>query len=58
MSFTILSVLFLAFVLAAIFGVIYKRNGLKAALITTGVSLVIFSVLYVAMLMAIVNSMD
>jgi hypothetical protein len=58
MSFTVLSALFLVFVLAAIFGVIYKRNGLKTALITTGVSLVIFSVLYVAIVMVIVNAMD
>jgi hypothetical protein len=33
---------------AVVFGVTYKRNGLKAAFITTGIALFVFSILYAA----------
>jgi hypothetical protein len=55
---TIYYVLFALFMLVVIFGVAYKIKGLKTALITTGVALVGFLILYLGMLYLIVNSMD
>lgn len=55
---TILYVLFALFMMAVIFGVTYTIKGLKTALITTGVVLVGFLVLYTGMIYLIVNSMD
>ena len=34
--------------LAVVFGVTYKRKGLKAAFIATGIALFVFSILYAA----------
>ena len=45
-------------VLAVIFGITYKGKGLKAAFIATGVAFIISSILYVAVIFAIVNAMD
>jgi len=55
---TILYVLFALFMLVVIFGVIYLIKGLKTALVTTGVVLIGFLVLYMGMIYLIVNSMD
>ena len=55
---TILYALFALFMLVVIFGVTYLIKGLKTALITTGVVLVSFLVLYIGMIYLIVNSMD
>jgi hypothetical protein len=48
MSFIIILPLLALLGLAVVFGVTYKRNGLKAAFIATGIALVVFSILYVA----------
>jgi len=55
---TILYVLFALFMLIVIFGVTSLIKGLKTALVTTGVVLVGFFVLYIGMIYLIVNSMD
>jgi hypothetical protein len=55
---TILYVLFALFMLVVIFGVTYLIKGLKTALVTTGVVLIGFLVLYLGMIYLIVNSMD
>jgi len=55
---TVIFVLFALFVLVIIFGVTYLIKGLKTALITTGVALVGFLILYLGMIYLIVNSMD
>ena len=55
---TILYILFALFLLVIIFGATYLIKGLKTALITTGVMLVTFVILYVEMIYLIVNSMD
>jgi len=55
---TILYVLFALLILIIIFGVTYLIKGLKTALITTGVVLVGFLVLYIGMIYLVVNSMD
>ena len=55
---TILYVLFALFMLLVVFGVAYKIQGLKAALIAVGFALVGLSVLYIGMIYLIVNSMD
>ena len=55
---TILYALFALFMLVIIFGVTYLVKGLKTALITTGVLLVGFLVLYIGMVYLIVNSVD
>jgi hypothetical protein len=51
-------VLFAFFMLVVIFGGTYKIKGLKTALFTTGVVLVVFLFLYIGMIYLIVNSMD
>jgi hypothetical protein len=48
MSFIIILPLLALFGLIVVFGVAYKRNGLKAALIATGIAFVVFSILFVA----------
>lgn len=48
MSFIIVLPLLALLGLIVIFGVAYKRNGLKAALIATGIAVVVFSILFVA----------
>jgi len=55
---TIIFVLFALFVLVIIFGVTYLIKGLNTALITTGVALVGFLILYIGMIYLIVKSMD
>ncbi len=55
---TILFVLFALFMLVIVFGVTYLIKGLKTALITTGVALIGFLILYTGMIYLIVNSMD
>jgi hypothetical protein len=55
---TVIFGLFALFVLIVIFGLTYITKGLKTALIATGVMFTVFSVLYVAMIYLIVNSMD
>jgi hypothetical protein len=44
--------------LVVVFGVTYKRKGLKAAFITTGITFVVFSILYVMAIYAIVSVMS
>ena len=48
MSFIIILPLLALLGLIVVFGVAYKRNGLKAALIAIGIALVVFSILFVA----------
>jgi len=55
---TILYVLFALFMLVVIFGVTYLIKGPKTVLVTTGVVLIGFLVLYMGMIYLIVNSMD
>jgi len=55
---TIFYGLFTLSMLVVTFGVAYKIKGLKTALITMGIVLVGFLVLYVGMIYLIVNSMD
>jgi hypothetical protein len=55
---TILYVLFALFMVVVIFGITYKIKGLKIALISMGVVLAGFLVLYVGIIYLIVNSMD
>ena len=43
--------------LVVIFGVTYKIKGLKAALIATGIAFFVFSILFVAVIYVIANSM-
>lgn len=43
--------------LVVVFGVTYKIKGLKAAPIATGIALVVFSILFVAVIYLITNSM-
>ncbi len=54
---TILYVLFALFMLLIIFGVTFLIKGLKTALVTTGVALVGFLILYIGIIYLIVNSM-
>jgi hypothetical protein len=58
MFFTIILALFALLGLAVVFGVTYKIKGLKAAFIATGITLLVFSTLYVVAIYAIVNAMD
>lgn len=58
MPVTILLIPLVLFVLVVLFAITYKAKGLKTALITTGVALVISSILYAALIAAIVNAMD
>ena len=55
---TILYVLFALFILVITFGVTYLIKGVKTALITTGVVLVVFLILYIGMIYLFINSMD
>lgn len=55
---TILFLLFALFMLVIVFGFTYLIEGLKTALITTGVALAGFLILYTGMIYLIVNSMD
>lgn len=48
MSFIIILPLLALLGLLVVFGVAYKRNGLKAAFIATGIALVVFSMLFAA----------
>ena len=48
MSFIIILPLLALLGLIVVFGVAYKRNGLKAALIATGIALIVFSILFFA----------
>jgi hypothetical protein len=58
MPFTIILALFAVLGLAVVFGVTYKIKGLKAAFIATGITLLVFSTLYVVTIYAIVNAMS
>ncbi len=58
MPFTSLFALFALLVLGVVFGVIYRRNGIKAAIIVTGITLIIFAVLFVVILTVIVGAMQ
>jgi len=58
MSFIIILPLLALLGLAVVFGVTYKRKGLKTAFITTGIALVIFSILYGMVIYAIVSTMS
>lgn len=57
MPFTSLFALFALLVLGVVFGVIYRRNGIKAAIIVTGIATIMFAVLFVVILTVIVNAM-
>ena len=57
MSFTIVLAFLALLALAVVFGITYKVKGWKVAAIITGIAMVIFSVLYVMVITAIVNSM-
>lgn len=46
MSFIIILPLVALLGLVVVFGLTYKRNGLKAALIAAGIALVVFSILF------------
>jgi len=48
MSFIIILPLLALLGLVVVFGVTYKRNGLKAAFTAAGIALAIFSILFVA----------
>ena len=48
MSFIIVLPLLALLGLIVVFGVTYKRNGLKAAFIASGIALIVFSILYAA----------
>ena len=48
MSFIVILPLLALLGLAVVFGVTYKRNGLKTAFIATGVAFAIFLILFVA----------
>jgi hypothetical protein len=48
MSFIIILPLLALLGLIVVFGVTYKRNGLKAAFIASGIALIVFSILYAA----------
>ena len=48
MSFIIILPLLALLGLIVVFGVAYKRNGLKAAFIATGIALAVFLILFVA----------
>jgi hypothetical protein len=48
MSFIIILPLLALLGLIVVFGVAYKRNGLKAAFIASGIALIVFSTLFVA----------
>jgi hypothetical protein len=58
MSFTFILAILALIGLVVIFGVTYKRKGLKAAFITTGIAFVVFSILYVMAIYAIVSVMS
>ena len=58
MFFTIILALLALLGLIVVFGVTYKRNGLKAAFFATGIALVVFSILYVGAIYAIVSAMS
>ena len=57
MPFTSLFALFALLGLGVVFVVIYRRNGMKAAMIATGITLVIFAVLFEVILNVIVSAM-
>jgi hypothetical protein len=57
MSFIIILPLLALFGLMVVFGVTYKRNGLKAAFIATGIALVVFSILFVTAIYMRVSAM-
>ena len=57
MSFIIVLPLLALLGLIVVFGVTYKRNGLKAAFIATGIALVVFSILFAATIYARVSAM-
>ena len=57
MTFTIALAIFALAVLGIIFGVTYKIKGLKFAFITSGITLVVFAILYVATIYAIISTM-
>ncbi len=58
MAITILLAALALLGLVVIFAIAYKVKGLKAALITTGVSFILFSIFYVAAIFSIVSAMD
>ena len=57
MSFIIVLPLLGLIGLAVVFGVTYKRNGLKAAFIASGIALIVFSTLFVAAIYARASAM-
>ena len=57
MSFIIILPLLALLGLAVVFGVTYKRKGLKAAFIATGIAFAIFSILFVAAIYVSANAM-
>jgi len=57
MFFTIILALLALLGLAAVFGVTYRIRGWRAAFITTGIAVVVFSILYVVIIYAIVSVM-
>ena len=58
MSFTIILALLALLGLGIIFAVTYKIKGLKIAFITTGIALVVFSILYIATIFVIASAMS
>jgi hypothetical protein len=58
MPFTAILAILTLLGLVVVFGVTYKRKGLKTAFITTGIALVIFSILYGMTIYAIVSTMS
>ena len=56
MSFIIVLPLLALLGLIVVFGVAYKRNGLKAALISSGIALVVFSILFVTAIYVSANA--
>ncbi len=57
MFFTIILALLALLGLAAVYGVTYKIKGWKAGCITTGIALVVVSVLYAVTIYVIVSAM-
>ena len=57
MPFTILFAVFALLLMVVIFALIYKVKGLTAAFITTGIALIIMSILFIVMINTIVNAM-
>jgi hypothetical protein len=58
MSLTLLLAVFFLILLLVIFGLAFALKGWKTALIATGISFVLFAVLFVVIIQVVVSSMN